>query len=124
MSYFSDYKEEYDNALKALRLVAGQAYQVIGALTVDIDNNDSEIIRALDYFSNIANEDMEATEDFLPFTRPVEKVKKYIVSYNHSDNEDCPDWLSLRLSALNEEDAKLKFNNLGYYSSEIIITEI
>ena len=53
--------------MKSVEEVAAEAYQVIGGLvsTADIDVHNREVIRALDYFSAIANG--EEAGDILPW---------------------------------------------------------
>lgn len=52
--------------------IAWQAYQCLGVLLLGKDNvkpTEAEQVRALDYFSEIANEDHGPLEDFLPWPR-------------------------------------------------------
>lgn len=46
---------------------------------------------------------------------------KYLIQYEHSGNEHAPDWLSLELEADSEDEARNKFDALGYYAAEVVI---
>ncbi len=49
---------------------------------------------------------------------------KYRIEYEHSGNEHSPDWLSLELEADSTADARQRFEALGYYATEVIVTPV
>lgn len=49
---------------------------------------------------------------------------KYRINYEHSGNEHSPDWLTVDLDAGSEEDARKKFDALGYYATEVIVAPV
>lgn len=49
---------------------------------------------------------------------------KYLIRYNHSENEHAPDWLSMEIEAECELEARQLFEAKGQYASEFIIIEV
>jgi hypothetical protein len=101
--YFKIYRNK-------ITMLAAQAYQVVGVMSEHYSENNKEIIRALDYFSNVSNYGSHKIDEyFLPFyphTR--EEEKEYIYQYREIGEDHI--WLDCNVGFYHNVSNSVEYN--------------